>query len=101
MGYLVIQPSDFTAGDVFREDLFVSNIGDHNWEQYRDKSVLVSGCGNLVTPPWAYMLIASRLSGVARSIRYGNDHDNIVIYRSSRKDRNVAGALSPGDSSLA
>jgi len=82
--YSVIEPSHFLNSPMFRLDDFLDGITRHNWEQYRGLKVLVRGCGDTITPPWAYMVITSRLVGVARSVRYGNEHDNVVVYRESR-----------------
>ena len=84
MDYSVVQPDQFLAAEIFRQDDFLDGIGRHDWEQYRGKKVLVRGCGDVITPPWAFMVIASRLVGVARSVRYGNEHDNVVVYREAR-----------------
>jgi hypothetical protein len=81
MNYTVVDPAAFTAEGIFRQDEFLARVHAHDWRQYRDKMVLVRGCGDIVTPPWAYMVIAGKLAGEARSVRYGNEHDNVVVYR--------------------
>jgi hypothetical protein len=82
--YSVVQPDQFLPTDIFRQDDFLEGITRHDWEQYRGRKVLVRGCGDVITPPWAFMVITSRLVGIARSVRYGNEHDNVVVYRESR-----------------
>ncbi len=84
MPFTIIEAESFVTDGFFREDEFLKNIREHDWSQYADAKVLVRGCGDLVVPPWAFMIIASRLTGVAASVRYGNEHDNIVIYRRSK-----------------
>ncbi|MBI5265597.1 MAG: DUF2480 family protein [candidate division Zixibacteria bacterium] len=79
--FSLIDPRDFLAGGMFRQDDFLANVAGHDWSQYRGQRVLVRGCGDVPIPPWAYMAIATRLVGIARSVRYGNEHDNVVIYR--------------------
>ena len=81
MDFSVVQPEQFLHSAMFRQDEFLDGIRRHNWEQYRGRPVLVRGCGEVITPPWAYMAIVARLAGVARSVRYGNEHDNVVVYR--------------------
>jgi len=81
MCYSVVEPSQFLPGEVFRQDEFMDGLARHDWEQYRSRKVLVRGCSDVLTPPWAYMAITARLVGVARSVRYGNEHDHIVIHR--------------------
>ncbi len=68
---------------MFRQDDFLKGILTHDWQQYSNRNVLVRGCSDVITPPWAYMVIASRLVGVARSVRYGNEHDNLLVSRSA------------------
>lgn len=83
MDFSVVQPEQFLRSAMFRQDEFLDGIRHHDWEQYRGRPVLVRGCGDVITPPWAYMAIVARLAGVARSVRYGNEHDNVVVYRQS------------------
>ena len=85
MAFETVSPEQFLSGEMFREDEFLGKISEYDWVQYRNKKVLVRGCGDVITPPWAYMVIAARLSGVARSIRYGNEHDNVVVYRTGNR----------------
>ncbi|MBU0983572.1 MAG: DUF2480 family protein [candidate division Zixibacteria bacterium] len=81
MAYMIVEPRQFLNSPVFRQEEFLDGIAGHDWQQYRDRHILVRGCSDIITPPWAYMAIASRLSGVARSVRYGNEHDNVVVSR--------------------
>jgi len=90
MAFKICDPSDLIPGRVFSEEKFLQAVKDYDWEKYRDRLVLVRGCGSTVIPPWAFMLITGKLSELARTVRYGNEHDNIVVYRSKLKDRNKA-----------
>lgn len=87
MPFTVVDPSSFLKSEMFRQDEFLEAVRDFDWSEFADRKVLVRGCGDVITPPWAYMAIAARLAGVARSVRYGNEHDNVVIYRAERKHR--------------
>ena len=89
MGFAVVDPAVFLSEPVFRQDDFLSGVAAHDWNQYRDKAVLVRGCGEVLTPPWAYMVIASRLAGLARSVRYGNEHDHVMVYRTDNPDKGL------------
>ena len=82
--YSVVDLRDFLTGGMFRQDDFLANIAGHDWNRHRDRRVLVRGCGDIPIPPWAYMAIAARLVGIARTVRYGNEHDNLVVYRSEK-----------------
>lgn len=83
MSYEKVDPGDFVAGKPFKESDFVDSLKNHNWEIYQGKNVLVTGCHSVIIPIWAYMMVASYLNKYAKSIRYGNEHDNIVVYRSN------------------
>lgn len=81
MAFTVVSPESFIDNGMFREEEFLARTGSHDWEQYRGKNVLVRGCGEVIVPPWAFMVLAARLGNVARSVRYGNEHDNVVVHR--------------------
>ena len=83
MPYTVLDPAAFAVDGVFRQDDFFARVDAHDWSQYRDALVLVRGCGDTLTPPWAFMVLTGRLAGVAKSVRYGNEHDNVVVYRNA------------------
>jgi hypothetical protein len=82
MTYEILDPGEFLVEGMFRQDQFLEKADAFTWDRYRDKKVLVRGCTSTVIPPWAYMLITARLANVARSVRFGNEHDNIVVLRS-------------------
>ncbi len=81
MTYEVVEPDQFTEGGMFRQDVFIRKIDAFDWSKFSGKKVLVRGCGSMIIPPWAYMLITARLQSYAKSIRYGNEHDHIVVFR--------------------
>ena len=84
MTFSVVDPAVFLDDGAFLEDSFIEKIKDQTWEEYRDRSVLVRGCSSII-PPWAYMYIAAKLAHVARTVRYGNEHDNVVVFRATRE----------------
>ncbi len=87
MAYTVIDPETFSSKAVFSESEFLENAGGHDWEKYRNKSILIRGCSSRVVPPWAFMYLTGKLVGRAKVIRFGNEHDNIVVYRVPSVDR--------------
>lgn len=86
MAYRVIDPQQFTVDEMFREADFIRLIDEFDWTQLKEKAVLVRGCGEIIFPPWAFMTITARAVPYAKSIRYGNEHDNAVVFRRPRKD---------------
>ena len=81
MAYEIVDPAELMTDGAFFENDFINNADRYDWEKFRDKTVLVRGCTSTLVPPWAYMLITGRLSSRAKSVRFGNEHDNIVVYR--------------------
>lgn len=62
-------------GLVLRENDFRQFIKDTDWESYKDSFVNVTCSADAIVPNWAYMLIASSLSGVAKKVVFGNENE--------------------------
>jgi hypothetical protein len=85
MAFEIIDPTEFCTNGVIREDDFLHRADAYDWERFRGARVLIRGCASIVIPPWVYMIITGRLAGVAGSVRFGNEHDHIVVCRSPQK----------------
>ncbi len=59
-------------GLVLKEKDFRQFIKEHDWQQYSNKFVAVTCSADAIIPTWAYMLIASKLSGVAKKMVFGS-----------------------------
>lgn len=59
-------------GLVLRENDFRGFINDTDWGKYSGHFVNVCCSADAIVPNWAYMLIASRLSGVAKKVVFGD-----------------------------
>lgn len=57
---------------VLKEKDFRDWVKTHDWEQYRGKFVAVYCSNDAIVPTWAYMLIASKLTGVALQVVFGD-----------------------------
>jgi Protein of unknown function (DUF2480) len=77
----IVDIKSFIDGDLLVESEFLQNIEGRDWSQFQDKMVLIRGCSDIIIPTWAYMSVTAKLAGFAKSIRYGNEHSNLVIYR--------------------
>lgn len=62
---------------VVREKDFREKVRGHDWAQYAGKHVAVFCSADAIVPTWAYMLIASKLEGTARSVALGRQADLI------------------------
>lgn len=60
---------------LLKEKDFRASLDNHNWEQYRNKHVAVYCSTDAIVPMWAYMLIATRLSPVAKSVYEGSQEE--------------------------
>jgi hypothetical protein len=58
-------------GLILREKDFREFVKEHDWNQYEGKYVAVHCSADAVVPTWAYMLVASKLSGVAKYFVHG------------------------------
>lgn len=85
MPFSIVDPEQFLSDGIFREEGFLKKADGYNWDELKDKQVLVRGCSSTVIPPWAFMYITGKLTGVAKSVRFGNEHDNIVVYRKNNE----------------
>jgi len=79
-------------GLALREKDFREFIKEHDWNQYNEKFVAVTCSVDAIIPHWAFMLIASKLTGKAAKIVFGdtnNLHETIIT--------EVITALNPND----
>ena len=60
---------------ILREKDFRDWIKNHDWSLYAGKAVNIICSADAIIPTWAYMLVASHLSGVASSFLVGSPQD--------------------------
>lgn len=61
------------GGFILREKDFRQYVKDHDWSQYSQQQVAITCTLDIIIPAWAYMLVASRLSGVAKEVKLGGE----------------------------
>jgi len=59
-------------GLILKEKDFREFIKTHDWLQYQSKNVSIICSADAIVPTWAYMLIASKLNGIANYFIFGN-----------------------------
>ncbi len=59
-------------GLVLKEKDFREWIKTNNWEQYLQKFVAIYCSSDAIVPTWAYMLISTKLSGIAKKVVFGD-----------------------------
>ena len=62
-------------GLVLKEKDFREYISSNDWLQYKNKFVNIYCSADAIVPTWAYMLIASKLIGVAKMALVGTKED--------------------------
>ncbi|MEK7775731.1 MAG: DUF2480 family protein [Candidatus Zixiibacteriota bacterium] len=87
MAFDIIDPTDFLSEGRFSEEKFFPLAEGYDWSKHTGKMVLVRGCSTIL-PPWVFMYITAQLAPYAKSIRYGNEHDNVTVFRHA-KDKDV------------
>lgn len=59
-------------GMILKEKDFRVWIKDHEWSNYENKAVFIHCSVDAIIPTWAYMLIASKLTGIAKEYVVGS-----------------------------
>jgi len=62
-------------GMILKEKEFREALKNLDWEKYRDKWVAITCTADAVIPVWAYMLVASNLSGIAKDLVLGDEKE--------------------------
>jgi len=69
--------------DFLHKTLFLRNINNINPAGYQDKRVVIKGCGDLETGPFAYLEITRLLRPVVKSIMYGEPCSTVPVFKKS------------------
>lgn len=63
--------------------VFLKNISTINAEEFRDKRVVIKGCGETPVEDFIYMELTKILRPVAKSIMYGEPCSTVPVYKKS------------------
>ena len=64
--------------------LFDRALAKLDIEKYRNERVVIKGCGDIPVPVFAYVELTAKLTGVAKSVMYGEPCSTVPIFK--RKD---------------
>jgi hypothetical protein len=67
--------------DFLHKTLFLRNINTINVSEYQDKRIVIKGCGDKETGPFAYLEITKLLRPVAKSIMYGEPCSTVPVFK--------------------
>lgn len=67
-------------GLMLKEKPFRKDVKAHDWKQHAGRHVAVHCSTDAIVPTWAFMLIASKLDGVAASVAFGREADLVRDY---------------------
>lgn len=80
-----LQPVDakgyFGTAEEVKERLLLENIRQINADDYRDKRIVIRGCGDQPIPEAAFVAITQKLLPVAKSIMYGEPCSTVPVYK--------------------
>lgn len=74
----------FCSLEELEDRLFYNAISMLNMEDYRDKRIVIKGCGDAPVPTGAFIYLTARLSDVAKSVMYGEPCSTVPVFK--RKD---------------
>ena len=67
--------------EILETILFQRALGKVEIENYRDRRVVIKGCGDIAVPASAYVEITVKLTGIAKSIMFGEPCSTVPIYK--------------------
>lgn len=56
-------------------------INDLNVSEFKDKPIIIKGCSKKPVPPNAYIMLATKLKPVAKSIMYGEACSSVPLFK--------------------
>lgn len=59
-------------GILLKEKDFRASVKNHDWNQYQDNCIALTNTNNALVPAWAFMLLTTHLSSIAKHVSIGN-----------------------------
>ncbi|MEO8713286.1 MAG: DUF2480 family protein [Parafilimonas sp.] len=81
--YLQPYAKNIVLGDEGKmiETILLNNMSTINTEDYKDKRVVIKGCGDIKIPDSAYVAITALLQLQVKSIMYGEPCSTVPVYK--------------------
>ena len=61
--------------------LFYDSLAGIEWEQYRDKKMIIKGCSKVEVPLSAYVEVTNHLRSIASSIMFGEPCSTVPLFK--------------------
>ncbi|WP_069133011.1 DUF2480 family protein [Rhodohalobacter halophilus] len=74
----------FGSREEVLDELLIRKLSDVEWEQYRDKFVLLKGCSKMDISSDVYMEATKRLMPYVKKLMYGEACSNVPIFRQKK-----------------
>ncbi len=74
--------------DLLEYALFKEALSSVDLEAFRDRPVVIKGCGDLPVPESAYVEITKLIKPYAKSIMYGEPCSTVPLYKKPRQPKN-------------
>jgi hypothetical protein len=84
---IVAQLKDYTSdiryetADMWRERMMLERIAEIDNESFRDKRIVIKGCGDEKIPDAAFVAMTQKLVPVVKSIMYGEPCSTVPVYK--------------------
>jgi len=75
--------------DLLREH-FTRALAAEDWSAYKDKNVVVKGCGSKIVPVSAYVDAVQRLQKVAAKLMFGEPCSSVPLWRRPKSEKQGA-----------
>ncbi len=66
------------------ESILLKNLDAINFEEYKDKRLVVKGCGEVAIPESAYLKVTTKLLPYVKSIMYGEPCSTVPVYKKKK-----------------
>lgn len=77
-------------GLILKEKDFRQWIKEHDWQAYGGHHVAITCSADAIVPTWAFMLVATKLAGVAETVTFGSLEDlEATLFRRLIEQLNV------------
>jgi len=67
--------------------LFEDALAKVDFEQFKDKKVVIKGCSNLPVPTSAYLTLTLKLKPLVTSLMFGEPCSTVPLYKKSKKKK--------------